>query len=74
VTKPNIKPGHPLPFLQSGIAQVTILVADMNNALTQAHSDGFNMIQDGSGSGLNGDGHYVYLEIEGFLGVMLELI
>jgi hypothetical protein len=32
------------------------------------------MIQDGSGFGLDGDGHYAYLETEETLGVTLELI
>jgi hypothetical protein len=32
------------------------------------------MIQDGSGFGLDGDGHFAYLETEDALGVTLELI
>ncbi len=57
-----------------GIHHLGILVEDMNNALTQAYSAGLNMIQDGSGFGLHGDGHYAYLETEELLGVTLELI
>jgi hypothetical protein len=57
-----------------GVHHLGILVEDMNNALAQAHSARFNMIQDGSGFGLDGDGHYAYLETEESLGVTLELI
>jgi 4-hydroxyphenylpyruvate dioxygenase and related hemolysins len=57
-----------------GVHHLGILVEDMNQALAQAHSDGFNIIQDGSGFGLDGDGHYAYLETEELLGVTLELI
>ena len=57
-----------------GVHHFGILVEDMNDALTQAHYAGCNMIQDGSGFGLDGDGHYAYLETEKSLGVTLELI
>ena len=57
-----------------GVHHFGILVDDMNHALAQAHSTGLNMIQDGSGFGLDGDGHYAYLETEKSLGVTLELI
>jgi hypothetical protein len=46
----------------------------MNEAMAQTESAGINMIQDGSGFGLDGDGHYAYLETEKALGVTLELI
>jgi methylmalonyl-CoA/ethylmalonyl-CoA epimerase len=32
------------------------------------------MIMDGAGFGLDGDGHYAYLDTEAMLGVTLELI
>ena len=57
-----------------GVHHFGILVEDMNDALTQVYSTGLNMIQDGSGFGLAGDGHYAYLETEKTLGVTLELI
>ncbi|NJC98621.1 MAG: hypothetical protein FIB03_20195 [Anaerolineae bacterium] len=57
-----------------GVHHLGILVEDMDNALAQARSAGFNIIQDGSGFGLDGDGHYAYLETERPLGVTLELI
>jgi len=57
-----------------GVHHFGILVEDMDAALAQARSAGCNMIQDGSGFGLDGDGHYAYLETEDALGVTLELI
>jgi methylmalonyl-CoA/ethylmalonyl-CoA epimerase len=57
-----------------GVHHFGILVEDMNDALAQVYSTGLNMIQDGSGFGLDGDGHYAYLETEETLGVTLELI
>ena len=57
-----------------GVHHFGILVEDMNAALAQTDSAGINMIQDGSGFGLDGDGHFAYLETEKALGVTLELI
>ena len=57
-----------------GVHHFGLLVENMDSALTQANSAGLNMIQDGSGFGLDGDGHYAYLETEELLGVTLELI
>ncbi|HLO15059.1 MAG TPA: VOC family protein [Anaerolineales bacterium] len=57
-----------------GVHHLGILVDDMNAALAKADSSGFNMIQDGSGFGLDGDGHYAYLETEESLGITLQLI
>lgn len=57
-----------------GVHHFGLLVENMDSALTQVDSAGFKMIQDGSGFGLDGDGHYAYLETEGLLGVTLELI
>ena len=57
-----------------GVHHFGILVEDMRDALAQIDSAGLNMIQDGSGFGLDGDGHYAYLETEKSLGVALELI
>jgi catechol 2,3-dioxygenase-like lactoylglutathione lyase family enzyme len=57
-----------------GVHHFGILVEDMMDALAQTNSAGLDMIQDGSGFGLHGDGHYAYLETEKALGVTLELI
>src|SRR5512141_2548566 len=40
-----------------GVHHFGILVDDMTDALIQTDSAGLNMIQDGSGFGLDGDGH-----------------
>lgn len=57
-----------------GVHHLGILVEDMREALTQAGSAGLDMIQDGSGFGLDGDGHYAYLDTELQFGVTFELI
>lgn len=57
-----------------GVHHLGLLVEDMAQALAQAEQAGLTMIMDGSGFGLDGDGHYAYLDTERQLGVMLELI
>lgn len=57
-----------------GVHHFGLLVEDMTDALALTDSAGLDMIQDGSGFGLDGDGHYAYLETEEALGVTLELI
>jgi methylmalonyl-CoA/ethylmalonyl-CoA epimerase len=57
-----------------GVHHFGVLVDDMVSALDQAKAAGFEMIMDGSGFGLDGDGHYAYLDTEDELGVTLELI
>ena len=57
-----------------GVHHFGILIDDMELALREAEAAGFAMMMDGSGFGADGDGHYAYLDTEGELGVMLELI
>jgi catechol 2,3-dioxygenase-like lactoylglutathione lyase family enzyme len=57
-----------------GVHHFGILVEEMNDELAKAKAAGLQMIQDGSGFGLDGDGHYAYLDTEELLGVTLELI
>jgi len=57
-----------------GVQHLGFLVENMEEALIQAKEAGFDMLQDGSGFGLDGDGHYAYLDSEEDFGVMLELI
>lgn len=57
-----------------GVHHFGVLVEDMATTLEQTNLAGLDMIQDGSGFGLDGDGHYAYLETEKLLGVTLELI
>jgi hypothetical protein len=50
------------------------LVDDMGEALAQAEAAGIEMIMDGAGFGLDGDGHYAYLDTESLVGFTIELI
>lgn len=57
-----------------GVQHLGVLVDDMAAALAQAEAVGYEMIQDGSGFGLDGDGHYAYIDTEADFGVVYELI
>ena len=57
-----------------GVQHLGILVKDMQSTIQQAEEMGFTVIQDGSGFGLNGDGHYAYLDSEEDFGITFELI
>ena len=57
-----------------GVHHFGLLVDDMTEALEKAEEAGLEMIQDGAGFGLEGDGHYAYLDTEDLIGVTLELI
>ncbi|NTV35983.1 MAG: hypothetical protein HGA53_03430 [Anaerolineaceae bacterium] len=57
-----------------GVQHLGLLVENMDSSLAQAKAAGIEMIMDGSGFGLDGDGHYAYLDTEDQFGVMLELI
>lgn len=57
-----------------GFHHVGILIDDMQAAMAQAEAAGLVVIQDGQGYGLDGDGHYAYLDTEKEIGIMLELI
>jgi len=57
-----------------GIQHLGVLVDDMPAAIAQAEAAGIAMIQDGSGFGVDGDGHFAYLDTEEMFGVTFELI
>jgi methylmalonyl-CoA epimerase len=57
-----------------GVHHFGFLVDDMEEALAQAEAAGIAMIMDGAGFGLDGDGHYAYLDTEALVGFMVELI
>jgi len=57
-----------------GVQHFGLLVEDMQSALQLAHEAGLAMTMDGSGFGLDGDGHYAYLDTEEKFGITLELI
>ena len=57
-----------------GVQHLGVLVDDMEEALALAAKAGIMMIQDGSGFGPDGDGHYAYLDTEDDFGFTIELI
>jgi methylmalonyl-CoA/ethylmalonyl-CoA epimerase len=57
-----------------GVHHFGLIVNDMEKALATAKDNGIEMIMDGAGFGLAGDGHFAYLDTEDSLGVTLELI
>ena len=57
-----------------GVHHLGVLVENMQEALAQAESAGLRMTMDGAGFGLDGDGHYAYLDTEDMLGITVELI
>lgn len=57
-----------------GVHHFGVLVDDMEEAIARAEAAGLTMTQDGAGFGLDGDGHYAYLDTEGKIGVTIELI
>lgn len=57
-----------------GIHQLGLLTDNMDASLNKAKAAGIEMIMDGQGFGLEGDGHYAYLDTEDKFGVTLELI
>lgn len=56
-----------------GPHHVGVRVDDMEKALAEARDAGLTVTQEGSGYGLDGDGHYAYLDTEESLGMVLEL-
>lgn len=57
-----------------GVQHLGLLVDNMEDSLAEAKAAGIEMIMDGSGFGLDGDGHYAYLDTKDRFGVMIELI
>ncbi|NPV87745.1 MAG: hypothetical protein HPY45_17235 [Anaerolineae bacterium] len=57
-----------------GVHHFGVLVENMEEALAEAKRAGFEVIMEGSGFGLDGDGYYAYLDTENAIGVTIELI
>ncbi|MDR1388487.1 MAG: VOC family protein [Treponema sp.] len=57
-----------------GVQHLGIYVASMKEALAKASAAGFSVVMDGGGFGLDGDGHFAYLDTENYFGVTYELI
>jgi len=51
-----------------------IYVDDIRKAIAEAEAAGFEVIMEGGGHGLDGDGFYAYLDTEESLGTTYELI
>ena len=57
-----------------GLHHMGVLVDNMEAAVAQAEAAGIEVVMDGSGFGLDGDGHYAYLDTEKLIGASIELI
>lgn len=57
-----------------GFHHLGLVVDDMSEAVKAAEAHNLHVSMDGSGFGLDGDGHFSYLDTENDLGVTLELI
>ena len=57
-----------------GLHHIAVAVEDMESAIAQAEAAGIAVIQDGKGTGLDGDGWYAYLDTEATLHTTLELV
>jgi methylmalonyl-CoA/ethylmalonyl-CoA epimerase len=57
-----------------GLHHMGVLVDNMEAAIAQADAAGIKVVMDGSGFGLDGDGHYAYLDTEKLIGASIELI
>lgn len=57
-----------------GLHHFGVRVPNLNEALTEAWSAGFEEIQGGRGIGIDGDGGFAYLDTEDPLGITYELI
>jgi 4-hydroxyphenylpyruvate dioxygenase-like putative hemolysin len=51
-----------------------LAVDNMAESLELARRAGIDVIMEGSGYGLDGDGHFAYLDTEGIYGITLELM
>jgi methylmalonyl-CoA/ethylmalonyl-CoA epimerase len=56
-----------------GVHHFGVQVDDADAAIALAKDAGIGMLQDGAGFGLEGDGHFAYLDTEASIGVMIEL-
>ena len=57
-----------------GVQHLGIYVDDMQEALKEAVAAGYSVIMEGGGFGLDGDGHFAYLDTEKTCGTTFELI
>lgn len=58
----------------NGVQHIGMVVQDMEQAIALAADQGIAVVMEGIGYGLDGDGHFAYLDTEELIGVMVELI
>lgn len=64
-------------FIEShgyGVQHLGIYVPDIKVAIADVAKLGFSVVMEGGGFGLDGDGHFAYLDTEKSLGITYELI
>ena len=57
-----------------GLQHLGIYVPSMKEALENVQKAGFSVVMEGGGFGLDGDGHFAYLDTEDVTGICYELI
>lgn len=57
-----------------GVQHFGVAVENMEEAVEQARRAGFTVTMEGRGHGLDGDGHFAYLDTEKALGITIELM
>ncbi|MDX9984746.1 VOC family protein [Sphaerochaeta sp.] len=57
-----------------GLQHLGIYVQDMKSSLEIVKQQGISVLMEGGGFGLDGDGHYAYLDTEKTYGICYELI
>jgi methylmalonyl-CoA/ethylmalonyl-CoA epimerase len=57
-----------------GLHHFGLAVDDMKASIQLARQAGFHVTMEGSGYGLDGDGHFAYLDTEEAFGIILELM
>ena len=57
-----------------GVQHFGIAVENMEESLEIARKAGIDIVMEGAGYGLDGDGYYAYLDTEHIFGIMLELM
>jgi methylmalonyl-CoA/ethylmalonyl-CoA epimerase len=57
-----------------GLHHLAVSVEDMPTAIAQAASVGAELVQEGSGHGLDGSGHFAYVDATRTLGTIIELV
>jgi len=57
-----------------GVHHLGMFVDDIEKAIANAKNHGIEMIMDGEGWGVDGDGHFAYLDTEDLIGITLEFI